>query len=358
MTANNAFPLVFDGHNDTLLDLYKQRPGEERSFFAQSTRGHIDLPRARAGGLGGGFFAIFVPNRFGRGHPRPQPVPTAAGYTMPLPDAVDQRYALDLTVGMAGLLYQLQEESEGALKVVRSAAEVESCLQDGVVAAILHAEGADFIDPDFHVLDLLAEAGLKSLGLVWSRPNAFATGVPFSFPASPNVGAGLTEAGCELVRRCNRRRILIDLSHLNEAGFWDVARLSNAPLVATHSAAHALCASPRNLTDEQLRAIAGTGGMVGVNFHKGFLREDGDPKKKSGVDIIVRHVLYIAERIGIDHVGLGSDFDGASMPEELGDAAGLPRLMQALQAAGLDEGALRKVAHGNWLRVLRETWGN
>jgi membrane dipeptidase len=226
-----------------------------------------------------------------------------------------------------------------------------------VLAAILHAEGADFVDEQFRALDVLAEAGLMSLGLVWSRPNAFATGVPFNFPASPDIGPGLTDLGRELVRRCNSRRLLIDLSHLNEAGFWDVARLSTAPLVATHSGAHALCASPRNLRDAQLDAIAHSGGMVGVNFHKGFLRADGDHNKPTSLSEIVRHLFYIADRIGIDHVGLGSDFDGAEMPEDLADAAGLPRLLKALQAAGLSDEDLRKVAHGNWVRVLRETWG-
>lgn len=358
MPPKRTLPLVFDGHNDTLLDLFEQKAPRERSFFSRSSHGHIDLPRAREGGFGGGFFAIFVPNRYGRGHPRPQMTTTPEGYAMTLPDALDPRYALQVTVGMAGLLFQLERESEGALKVVRSAAEIEACLRKNVIAAILHVEGADFVDPGFHALDLMAEAGLKSLGLVWSRPTAFATGVPFSFPASPDQGPGLTELGRELVKHCNQRRILVDLSHLNEAGFWDVARISDAPLVATHSGAHALSASPRNLTDKQLRAIAQTGGMVGVNFHKGFLREDGNEKRKTGVDEIVRHVLYMAELIGIDHVGLGSDFDGADMPEELGDVSGLPRLLNALKAAGLDESALRKVAHENWVRVLRLVWGN
>jgi membrane dipeptidase len=137
------------------------------------------------------------------------------------------------------------------------------------------------------MLDLLYAAGLRSLGIVWSRPNAFGHGVPFKFPSSPDTGPGLTEAGRELVRACNERRILIDLSHLNEKGFWDVAGLSTAPLVATHSNAHSVCPHARNLTDRQLDAIRESGGMVGLNFATAFLRPDGsmnaDTDRKSVV---------------------------------------------------------------------------
>ncbi len=151
--------------------------------------------------------------------------------------------------------------------------------------------------------------------------------------------------------------MLVDLSHLNEKGFWDVARISEAPLVASHSNAWALCPSPRNLTDEQLDAVAESGGIVGVNFHKGFLREDGLFDQETSLGEIVRHARYVADRIGVEHVGLGSDFDGAKMPEDLGDVTGLPRLLDALSEAGFDGGDLRKIAHENWERVLAATLG-
>ena len=113
-------------------------------------------------------------------------------------------------------------------------------MKDDVLAPVLHIEGAEAIDPNFEFLDVLYEAGLRSLGPVWSRPNAFGHGVPFRCPSSPDTGPGLTDLGKELIGACNRLGILIDLSHLNERGFWDVAAISNAPLVATHSNAHAL----------------------------------------------------------------------------------------------------------------------
>jgi membrane dipeptidase len=242
------------------------------------------------------------------------------------------------------------------MKVVRTAEELESCLRDGVLAAVLHFEGAENLGPDPGTLESLHEAGLRSLGLVWSRPNAYAHGVPFRFPASPDTGPGLTAAGRELVRECNRLGILVDLSHLNELGFWDVAGISDAPLVATHSNAHALCPTTRNLTNRQLDAIRDSDGMVGVNFAVAFLRDDGREEEDTPIETIVRHINYLVERIGIERVGFGSDFDGAKMPQELGDASGLPKLLAALNESGYNDAALQKLAHENWLRVLRHTW--
>jgi membrane dipeptidase len=140
--------------------------------------------------------------------------------------------------------------------------------------AVLHFEGADAIDTDLDALHVLYRAGLRSLSLVWGRLNAFAEGVAVHYQRSPDTGPGLTDAGRELVRACNDLRIMIDVSHLNERGFWDVAELTDAPLVTTHSNAYALCPSSRSLTDPQLDAIAASDGMVGLNFAVNLLRED------------------------------------------------------------------------------------
>jgi membrane dipeptidase len=350
---------IFDGHNDTLLAIHAPEFGDgtKRTFFTQSEHGHIDFPRALAGGMGGGFFAIFTPS------PRQQPgqVPGATGqdtaYAIPMAAEVDQVTALKFTVDLAANLFRIERESMGKIKVVRTAAEMARCLADGTFAVIFHIEGAEAIDTELNSLEVLYQAGLRSLGIVWSRPNAFATGVPFAFPSSPDTGPGLTEAGKRLVKACNDLGILVDLSHLNEQGFWDVEKITTAPLVATHSGAHALCASARNLTDKQLDAIRASNGIVGVNFHVSFLRADGKrDAETTSLTEIVRHLDYMVERMGIDHVAFGSDFDGAIMPGDLRDVAGLPKLMDALSAAGYDEAALRQIAYGNWLRVLEQTW--
>jgi membrane dipeptidase len=350
---------IFDGHNDTLLDIAVPHLGSaaSRSFFARSEHGHVDLPRARAGGMGGGFFAIFTPSNMKRIDAMPGTAGIGQGYAMPVAPEVEQSTALKFTTDLAAQMFRWEAQSQGEVKVVRTVDELAQALADGVFAMIFHIEGAEAIDADLNALEVLYRAGLRSLGIVWSRPNLFASGVPFQFPSSPDTGPGLTEAGKALVAACNRLGIMVDLSHLNEKGFWDVAKLSNAPLVATHSGAHALCASARNLTDRQLDAIRASDGIVGVNFHVGFLRADGqrDPATTPLTEI-VRHLDYMVERMGIDHVALGSDFDGAVMPGDLGDVAGLPKLVDALRAAGYDDDALRKIAYGNWLRVLGATW--
>jgi membrane dipeptidase len=191
---------------------------------------------------------------------------------------------------------------------------------------------------------------------VWSRPNAYGHGVPFAFPASPDSGPGLTDAGFEIVQECNRLGILVDLAHLNERGFWDAAAVTDAPVVVTHGAAHRLSPCSRNLTDEQLDAIGESGGVVGLNFHVGFLRSDGLRDPDTPLRVMVDHIDYMVDRIGIDHVALGSDFDGATMSQYLGDVAGLPKLIGELQQAGYDDSALRKLTLENWLRVLGDTW--
>ena len=373
---------IFDGHNDTLLSL--DMTG--RSFWERGEQGHVDLPRAREGGLAGGFFAVFVrdpgteeeppapdPKLDTAGEEEPEgALPTlAAVRSEPDPGAISDRYrdlatmppmmreeyAQHRALRIAGELFRLEAAADGAAKVVRTAAELWRCIADGVFAMELHFEGAEPIDTDLVALELFYQAGLRSLGLVWSRPNRFAHGVPFGFPSSPDTGPGLTEAGKDLVRACNRLRIMLDVSHLNEQGFWDLAALTEAPIVATHSNAHALSPSSRNLTDKQLDAIRESGGVVGVNFHVGFLRPDGEREPETPLSAIADHVDYLVERLGPDKVAFGSDFDGATMPNALGDAAGLPRLVETLRERGYDEATLRGIAFENWVRVLERTWG-
>lgn len=358
--SHPPFP-VFDGHNDTLTQIREERAGQRRPFLERSERGHLDLPRAREGGLGGGFFAVFTPSPHYERVVRPMVGADGAevpgGYSVELPPRLDRRHALSWTLSVMSDLFRLEVEANGALEVVRTARQLRRCLDRGVLAMVLHIEGAEAIDTRLDTLEVLYQAGLRSIGLVWSRPNAFGHGVPFDFPRGPDTGPGLTPAGRRLVRACNRLGVVVDVSHLNEKGFWDVARISEAPLVATHSGMHALCPSPRNLTNRQLDRIADTGGIVGVNFHVGFLRSDGNPEAPTSLTEIVRHVRYAADRIGVEHVGLGSDFDGANMPGDLGDVTGLPRLVDALLEAGFDEPDVRRIAHENWERVLAQTWG-
>ena len=362
MSESNPFPII-DGHNDTILALDRATPEQERTFFNRSEIGHIDLPRAREGGLAGGFFAVFTPNtdwkkqRIPRSDGGTEEEPDFThGWDVPHPNPIERGYALDYTLKLLSRLLRLEADSDGEVRVVRRVEELEECLANGTLAVILHVEGVECLDPDLEVLHLLYEAGLRSLGPVWSRSNDFGHGVPFSFPGSPDAMPGLTDAGKNLVRACNELGILIDLSHLNEKGFWDVAEHSSHPLVATHSCAHALCPSPRNLTDRQIDALGETNGIVGINFARSFLRSDGDGDAETPLTEIVRHAAYVADRIGVEHVALGSDFDGTQVPQDLKDAAGLPKLLDALRDHRFDDDGLKKVTHQNWIRVLDATW--
>ncbi len=374
MSERGTDPLIpiFDGHNDTILDL----AATGRSFYDRSDTGHIDRVRAAEGGLVGGFFAVFVPDidiekESGRriveqvGHGLDGvPLMNENGPTL--------AYAQQFTIATVAKLLRI-EAGEGAsiaideefghempqnpLNFVQSAAELEENVDKGDFSAILHFEGAEMIDENLNALETFYSAGMRSLGIVWSRSNIFGHGVPFDYPRSPDTGPGLTDLGKALVEGCNELGVMIDLSHLNEKGFWDVAELSSSPLVATHSNAHALCPSTRNLTDKQLEAIADSDGLVGLNFNCGFLRPDGARDSNTPLDVMADHLDYLVDKLGIDRVALGSDFDGAQMPNDVSDVSKLPNLIAVLRKRGYDDAALLKIGYQNWVRVLEATWG-
>jgi membrane dipeptidase len=346
-------PVPFiDGHNDVLLKLHLAGEGA-MPFLTRRSDGHLDLERAREGGFAAGFFAVFVLPETEEERAATQIPDRKPPYALRLAGSIPTDYAIREAETMIDLLDELARSGEVCL--ARSAADVQVALDGGSLAAILHLEGAEPIEPELGNLAELYECGLRSIGLVWSRPNALAEGVAFRFPSTPDIGDGLTEAGRRLVAECNRLGILIDLAHLNERGFWDVAAVSAAPLVASHSNAYALSANSRNLTDAQLDELGRSGG-ISVTYHAGMLTEVGGLDPDVPLARVVDHVDYVVARIGIDHVGFGSDFDGATVPTELGDASGLQRVAEALRDRGYGDDEVAKLAHGNWLRVLDETW--
>jgi membrane dipeptidase len=337
---------VFDGHNDVLTR------DDHVGFVEGRPQGHLDLPRMRDGGMRGGIFAVFSPSRRGR----KKPLPRRDGLIeFELAPAVSQPRAAADAARAAGRLMTL--ERNGHVRVGRALADLDAARSDdGPPVAVLHLEGAEAIEPSLEALELWYAAGLRSLGPVWSRPNAFGHGVQFVFPSSPDLGPGLTDSGRALIRRCAELGILVDLSHLNDAGFWDAARLETGPLVASHSAAHALCGASRNLTNSQLDAVGSSGGLVGVVFASRFLRPDFADDPNTPLDLIAQHARYIADRIGPEHVALGSDFDGATLA--LRDASRLPDLLDGLADVGFTSAELAGIAWSNWRRVLAAWWGD
>lgn len=337
---------VFDGHNDTLLKLeLAARQGKARDFGAGAEGLDIDLPRARRSGFAGGFFAMFAPARIERGDDF-DPGDTANFAAVP------QDRALDVTLAMFARMRRLARELPADLAICTDAAAIRAAIDAGRIAVLPHIEGAECIDTGLNALEVLHAAGLRSLGLVWSRPNAFGHGAPMLAQPELDPGEGLTDAGRALVAECERLGVMVDLSHLTEAGFWDVHRIATRPLVATHSNAHAISPSARNLTDRQLAAVAESGGVVGLNFHVGFLREDcrGDPD--TPLTVLIRHLDHLLGILGERGVALGSDFDGCKLPAEIGDVTGLPRLVAAMRQAGYGEALIARISRENWIDAL------
>ncbi len=347
---------IFDGHNDILNKIAKKDNPLDTKAFLVSGDGHFDMPRAIQGGVAGGFFAVYPSN-----HPS---VPTAEertvlsddGYRITIAPALDFEYASQEVNKMIDLLYKIEEDSLGQFQVVTTIKSLEDAIDQNIMAAVLHLEGAEPIHPDLSNFEDFYQIGMRSLGIVWSRPNEFGSGVPFAFPAGPDIGPGLTSAGKELVKTCNQFGVMIDLAHLNEKGFWDVAELTDAPLVSTHSAACGLIPKARNLTDEQIKAVSASKGVIGVIFSVNDLDAEKRPKKDAPMSKIIDHISYIADLAGPECVAFGSDFDGTIIPSELGDISNFQKLVDLLSQRGFSSQEQENICFGNWIRVLKDTW--
>ncbi|HVC30516.1 MAG TPA: dipeptidase [Steroidobacteraceae bacterium] len=353
------YPPILDGHADFLLSM----EATDRDFLEGSEQGHVDLPRAREGNLGGIFCSVFI-----------SPVMAemnAVGYTM--------KYIDDM--------YTLADRSEGQIRVVKTSEELDRCFEQGTFALVLHFEGAEPIGRSLRELRTWYEAGLRSLGMVHARPNIFGNGAPLG-PTDPDgrwepqipggEGAaisramrrwtlprkrtlpyedtGLTDIGREIVRECQLLGIVVDVSHMTDQSFWDTMGLVDRPIIASHSSVRAISDQKRNLTDDQIRAIAKNGGTIGINFHSAFLRPDRATNPDTPLEVVADHFDYIVKLVGDEHVGFGSDFDGSIPPSELNSAAKLGNLVRILQRRGYSEQRLERICNGNFRRVLREAW--
>lgn len=341
---------IFDGHNDNLLRLeIAARRDKDLSFIEGCEGTHIDLPRARQGGFAGGLFAMFTPSRIGREGVSFNPS-DPANFA-----AVEQPAALTFTTAMFARMRRIAKASD-EIVIATDVAAIKTAMAKNQLVMVPHIEGAEAIDVGLDALEVLYAAGLRSLGPVWSRANAFGDGAPMAAQAEPEPGGPLTDAGRELVRACERLGVMVDLSHLTQQGFWDVAKIASRPLVASHSNAHAISPSARNLTDRQLAAIRESGGLVGLNFHVSFLRSDCKFSSETPLEVMVRHTDHLLEHLGEGGVALGSDFDGCMLPKEIGDVSGLPTLVQAYRDAGYGEELIGRICAGNWLAALDRAW--
>lgn len=304
-----------DGHCDSVGDFASGKRDLKRT-----TDGHWDLARAQEGNLGLQFFAAYIESEY-------------------KPFLATQR-GLELLEATQKFI----EDNPNDIFLVKDKKDLTKLGKTKALGILINIEGGEILGESLFMLDIIFRLGARSLGLTWNQRNAIADGA-----GETNSTGGLSRFGFQVITQMNSLGMLIDVSHINEKGFWDVVDHSESPVIASHSCAQALCNHPRNLKDAQLRALAESKGLVGVNFCQDFLSETG----KASIDDVVRHICYIAEIAGVDSVGLGSDFDGIpSAPLGLEDVSKLSFLAEKLGKSGFSTAELEKICHGNFVRVL------
>ena len=353
--------IVIDTHADTTQRLLD----EKLDLGRRAPDGHLDLPRMREGGLDAVFFSIFV---------RPKYRPHFLRQALAQIDAV---------------LDQVERHSR-ELELARTAADIRRIHGAGKIAALMGVEGGHAIEDEPPVLDVLHRLGVRYMTLTWSISTSWAG-------SSGDAGRkrGLNAMGRAIVARMNRLGMMVDISHVSDRTFYDVLEASRAPVIASHSSCRALANVPRNMNDEMIRALAKNGGVIQINFYSAFLDSNyaaawskvrpkfrqqwrrlqqqwqADPARlaregrrlelaydarlpRPGVERIADHIDHVVQLVGVDHVGLGSDFDGAIMPRGMEDVSQLPRLTAELLRRGYREPDLVKIVGGNLLRVMQQ----
>lgn len=325
--------MVFDAHSDLLYDVTCRRLAGETHVLE---RHHLD--RLRRGGLEGLVLAFW----YGTG----EGLTTDADLTFwkNVPDGSNAAVRFQTMLDCA--------KAEFAecpwLSIVRTAREAEEARAAGKMYAFLCIEGMEGVQ-NLEEIDHLADFGVRIAMLTWNEQNQFASG------AKQDPSQGLTELGRQAVRRLEDRGILMDMSHLNDAGFWEVIKMAQGPVIASHSNSRALCPVPRNLTDDQLRAIRDTGGVVGLNICPSFIHTD---HAKQTAETLALHAAHIADVIGVEHLGCGFDFcefmgPGNEGAQGLEDCSCIPAFFDCLERVGLNARERQMIASENFLRVLR-----
>ena len=317
--------MVFDGHSDLLYDVTRRRLAGEKRVLE---RRH--LSNLEAGGVEGLVLALWV---------------SADTYWKNVPEAKDHRDRTEIM-----LLCMKAELAECPwLTLVRTPAEAEDAKAAGKKYAFLAVEGMDAMGDDLGAIDRYGDLGIRIGMMTWNGENLLATG------AGGDPYSGLTELGRRAVRRMEDRNILVDVSHLNDGGFRDVMKTAAGPVAASHSNCRALCDVRRNLTDDQLRAIRDTGGIVGLNVHHAFVHAD---REKQTAEMLARHAAHMAEVMGVEHVACGFDFceymgPGNEGAEGLESCAHTGNLFYWLEKLGMDRREREMIARENFLRILK-----
>ena len=323
--------MIFDGHSDIFSDVrYKREAGE-----TQVLKNH-HLERLQKGGIGGACFVIWAD--------------TFNGF-----DPKDEMDAI-----VKALQAEMAETEDFVL--VHNRAEVEAAEKAGKFAILLGIEGLAGIGENLSKIDALYEVGARHAMLTWNEENALATGV------KGNPDRGVTDLGRKAIKKIQDKKMILDVSHLNEKSFWDVIDASNGPILASHSNAKALAGAARNLTEDQLKAIRDTNGLVGLNAFNDFI---SDIREEQDVDHLVHHASYIADKIGVEHLGFGFDFfeflntdfmksysdQDDSLLRGMEDCSKVPVLLEKMRKAGFTEKDLEMISGGNWLNLIQRVMG-
>ena len=317
---------VVDTHCDTLQALFADifppiTPLRvEEGLGKRSEKGHVDIPRLREGGVDCQVFAIFVSK-----------VP-------------DPPKPLHRALNMVDTFYEECEKNKDEISPALSYDEILRTIESGKIAAMLSLEGGEALEADVSMLRILHRLGIRMMSLTWNYRNHLADGVK-----EERTRSGLTNLGVRVVEEMEKLGIVIDVSHLSESCFWDLVEITDSPIIASHSNCRALCDHPRNLTDKQIQAIADKGGVIGMNFYPKFLKREG----RASVSDVVDHMEHIINLVGIDHVGLGSDFDGiSSTPIGLEDVSKMPNITIELVSRGYSKEEIKKILGENHLTVF------
>jgi membrane dipeptidase len=367
--------LVIDTHADTPQRFLDE--GFDIGSTDPKDTGHLSLDKARRGNLGAEFFSIWVDPETNQGR--------FARHTFDLIDSV----------------YEQAARHPDQMMMAYSPADIERAHKEHKLAALMGIEGGHSIENDIHLLRDYYRLGVRYMTLSWSNTNEWADSSGDIDDSKVQHHNGLTDFGKQVVLEMNRLGMMVDISHVADKTFWDAIAVSKAPVIASHSSARALVDAPRNMTDEMLKAVAKNGGVVQVNFFEGFIDDNfrkammaqqkdqaaaiqkymdqlkAEGKTVNYVDVdrierewmtkipraplgsLIDHIDHIAKVAGIDHVGLGSDFDGVSgaTPQGIDSAADLPKITQALLDRGYSADDIKKILGGNLMRVFREVEG-
>mgnify|MGYP005856011639 CR=1 FL=1 len=304
--------LVVDAHCDVITAMLEQN----RRLGEYTGAGQLDLPRMKQGGIKLQFFAAFIAPEY---------------------KSAAVKRALDLIDHFCKEI----EENKKDIAHVKNINDINEAINSKKIAALLSVEGGEALEGSIHVLRMLYRLGVRSLTLTWNGRNELGDGV------GVQEGAGLTQFGKKVVREMNSLNMIIDVSHLAEKGFWDVLKISQAPVIASHSNCRAICGHPRNLNDAQIRALAEKGGVMGITYVPAFLGGN-NPSVKEVLD----HIEHAVNVGGIECVGLGSDFDGTDeLPDGLEDCSRIEAITAGLIDRGYDKCAINKIIGGNFLRL-------